>query len=72
MYTETYIEIMNKYHKIYIIRFGIDNKEFINYLFSTEILKDARLDPDTIFNAVQKFALDREDRIKRQTAYLGE
>ena len=30
MYTETYIEIMNKYHKIYKIRFGIDNKEFIN------------------------------------------
>ena len=30
MYTETYIEFMNKYHKINKIRFGIDNKQFIN------------------------------------------
>ncbi|GIS64718.1 MAG: hypothetical protein CM1200mP3_09660 [Chloroflexota bacterium] len=48
------------------------NDEWLTGGSETEILKDARLDPDTIFNAVQKFALDREDRIKRQTAYLGE
>jgi len=47
------------------------NDEWLTGGSETEILKDARLDPDTIFSAIQKFALERGERIERQTVYLS-
>ena len=47
------------------------NDEWLTGGSETEILKDARLDPDTIFGAVKKFADEHDARIKRQTTYLS-
>ena len=47
------------------------NDEWLTGGSETEILKDARLDPDTIFGAVKKIADEHDARIKRQTTYLS-
>ncbi|MBI50683.1 MAG: hypothetical protein CL781_05060 [Chloroflexi bacterium] len=47
------------------------NDEWLTGGSETEIIKDARLDPDTIFGAVKKFADEHDARIKRQTTYLS-
>ncbi|HIC49163.1 MAG TPA: hypothetical protein EYP00_04645 [Dehalococcoidia bacterium] len=35
-----------------------------------EVIKEAHLDPESIFNAVKRFAEDYENRMSRQAEYL--
>ena len=37
----------------------------------SEVIKEAHLDKDTIYNSVKKFALEHEDRINTQSSYLS-
>ena len=37
----------------------------------SEVIKEANLDKDTIYNSVKKFALEHEDRINIQSSYLS-
>ena len=46
------------------------NDEWLTGGSETEILLDAKLDPESIYQGIRKFALDHNDRISRQSSLL--
>ena len=46
------------------------NDEWLTGGSETEILLDAKLDPESIYQGIRKFALDHNDRITRQSSLL--
>ena len=47
------------------------NDEWLTGGSETEVLKDARLDPNSILSAVRRFAHDHESRVEKQTKLLS-
>ena len=46
------------------------NDEWLTGGSESEVLKDAKLDPESIFGAIKRFAGDRNERVNRQTRFL--
>ena len=46
------------------------NDEWLTGGSESEVLKDAKLDPESIFGAIKRFADEREERVSRQTRFL--
>ena len=46
------------------------NDEWLTGGSETEVLLDAKLDPESIYNGIRTFALDHNDRISRQSVLL--
>jgi hypothetical protein len=47
------------------------NDEWLTGGSESEVLKDAKLDPESIFGAVERFAGDKDERVTRQTQLIS-